>query len=126
MLTDTPLVAFAATTDLDRAHAFYGEVLGLRRVDATPFASVYDAHGTSLRVTRVERVAAAPTPSLAGTSRTSRPPWRRSQPAASPSSGSPASSRTSSACGPHPAGARIAWFRDPDANILSLAQHPPT
>ena len=60
VLTDAPLVAFAATTDLGRAHAFYGEVLGLTHVETTPFATVYDAAGTSLRVTLVDRVAAAP------------------------------------------------------------------
>src|SRR3954452_286494 len=59
VLTVAPVVAFVATTDLDRAHAFYGDVLGLRRVEASPFANAYDAHGTSLRVTRVDRHATA-------------------------------------------------------------------
>jgi catechol 2,3-dioxygenase-like lactoylglutathione lyase family enzyme len=54
------LVAFVATTDLDRSHAFSGEVLGLRRVEASPFANAYDARRTTLRVTRVDRHAAAP------------------------------------------------------------------
>ena len=41
-------------TDLDAAEAFYGGVLGLELVDSTPFAKVFDAHGTQLRVTRVD------------------------------------------------------------------------
>ena len=59
MLTDADLVAFAASTDLDAAEAFYGGVLGLELVDSTPFAKVFDAHGTQLRVTRVDAVAGA-------------------------------------------------------------------
>jgi catechol 2,3-dioxygenase-like lactoylglutathione lyase family enzyme len=59
VLTAAPIVAFVATTDLARSHAFYGEVLGLNHVEATPFANVYEAAGTTLRVTLVDRVAAA-------------------------------------------------------------------
>ena len=60
MLTATPIVAFAATTDLARSHAFYGGVLGLDHVETTAFANVYDAAGTTLRVTLVRHVEAAP------------------------------------------------------------------
>ena len=42
------------TRDHDRAVEFYGETLGLRLVEDTPFALVYDANGTTLRVQRVE------------------------------------------------------------------------
>ena len=46
------LVAFAATTDFAKARAFYEGVLGLRLVeDQQPFALVFDANGTMLRVT---------------------------------------------------------------------------
>ena len=51
MLTDAEIIAFAATTDLERSHAFYSGVLGLRHVESSPYANVYDAHGTILRVT---------------------------------------------------------------------------
>jgi len=54
MLGDKPLVAFVATTKPDLAKAFYGETLGLRMLEDTPFALVYDANGTTLRVQRVE------------------------------------------------------------------------
>src|SRR3954471_14948526 len=60
VLGDAAIVAFVATTDLERAHAFYGNVLGLRCAESSPFANVYDAGGTSLRVTRVDRVVEAP------------------------------------------------------------------
>ena len=59
MLADAELVAFVASADLERSEAFYGGVLGLELVDSTPFAKVFDAHGTQLRVTRVDAVAGA-------------------------------------------------------------------
>ncbi len=46
MLTDAALVAFVATADLKRSHAFYGGVLGLHLVETTAFANVYDAYAS--------------------------------------------------------------------------------
>ena len=54
ILASSKLVAFAATTDPVKARAFYEDLLGLRLVeDAKPFALVFDANGTMLRVTTV-------------------------------------------------------------------------
>jgi catechol 2,3-dioxygenase-like lactoylglutathione lyase family enzyme len=122
VLTGAALVAFAATTDLARSHAFYGAVLGLNHVDTTPFANVYETAGTSLRVTLVDRVTAGPYTVLG---------WTVPDIAAAmedlASRGvaferydgldqDPAGVWTA------PGGARIAWFRDPDGNVLSLTQ----
>ena len=122
ILTDTPLVAFAASTNLDRSHAFYGGMLGLRRVEATPFANVYEAAGAQLRVTAVVRVARADYTVLG---------WRvRDLDAALDAlrargvefkryrgvDQDPAGVWTA------PGGSRIAWFEDPDGNTLSLQQ----
>ncbi len=60
MLGSSELVAFVATTDLDRARAFYGGVLGLAVVEESPFACVFDAQGTRLRVTPVAEIVTAP------------------------------------------------------------------
>ena len=54
------LVAFVSTTDADRARTFYESVLGMRLVSDDDFAVVFDAHGTTLRITKVESLAAAP------------------------------------------------------------------
>ena len=60
MLGSSELVAFVATTDLDLARAFYGGVLGLPLVEDSPFACVFDAHGTQLRVTPVAEILTPP------------------------------------------------------------------
>ena len=60
MLGDADLVAFVATRDLTVAKEFYEQVLGLRAIDESEFAVVYDANGTRLRVARVDQVTIAP------------------------------------------------------------------
>ena len=47
------LVAFVCTTDADRARTFYRSTLSLRLVSDDDFALVFDAHGTTLRITKV-------------------------------------------------------------------------
>ena len=59
-LSKERLVAFAATSDADRARAFYSDVLGLPLVDETPFSLVFDANGTRIRLQFVEQVVAPP------------------------------------------------------------------
>src|SRR5215831_1436769 len=59
-LADQSIIGFVATSDPERARAFYGDTLGLRLVsEELPFALVFDAHGTMLRVTVVKKVNAA-------------------------------------------------------------------
>jgi catechol 2,3-dioxygenase-like lactoylglutathione lyase family enzyme len=117
------LVAFVPATDLVRARAFYEGVLGLTVVEDSAFAVAFDVDGTMLRVTAVEeRVSARYTvlgwavPDIAaaiddltargvaferfeGIEQDERRTWRS------------------------PSGARVAWFQDPDGNVLSLTQH---
>ena len=54
MLGSGDLMAFVPSTDLDRAAAFYGGVLGLEVQQVTPYACVLLAGGTTLRVTKVD------------------------------------------------------------------------
>ena len=56
MLESSLIVAFAAATDLHRARAFYERVLGLTVAEQNDFACVLDANGTMLRVTAVPEV----------------------------------------------------------------------
>ena len=120
MLDAADLIAFAATTDLDRARVFYEQVLGLTVTEQTDLACVFDANGTMLRVTAVPEVARAGYTVLG---------WRVAD--------ITAAARELSARGvtflrfdgmdqdadgvwTSPGGGRIAWFADPDGNTLSL------
>ena len=117
-------MAFVGTGDLDRSHRFYGGVLGLTRTEASSFANAYDANGTELRVTRVDEPARAPYTALG---------WRVDDIDAAVASLAARGVRFRRYGGLQqdetgiwtaPSGGRIAWFEDPEANVLSVQQPP--
>jgi predicted enzyme related to lactoylglutathione lyase len=122
MLDAADLVAFAATTDLDRARVFYEQVLGLPVTEQTDLACVFDANGTMLRVTAVPEVARAGYTVLG---------WRVADITAAVRELSARGVRflrfdgmdqDADGVWTSPGGGRIAWFADPDGNTLSLTQ----
>jgi catechol 2,3-dioxygenase-like lactoylglutathione lyase family enzyme len=125
VLGDAGLVAFVASRDLEVAGRFYGEVLGFRLLETSTFSDAYDANGTQLRVTLVDRVLQAPYTVLGwrvldivATIRALRQAgvaFKRYEGMAQDEDGIWIA----------PGGSRVAWFADPDGNVLSL-QQPPT
>jgi len=124
ILGSSKLVAFAPVTDPVKAKAFYEGVLGLRLVeDQRPFALVFDANGTMLRVTPVGKHQPAPftvlgweVESIEATVKRLTAVGVEFQRYAGLNDNDPLGIWTS------PSGARIAWFHDPDKNVLSLTQ----
>jgi len=124
ILGGSKLVAFAATTDAVKARAFYEDVLGLRLVeDAKPFALVFDANGTMLRVTTVAEHTPVPftvlgwdVESIESTVEQLTAAGVVFQRYPGLNDSDPLGIWTS------PSGARIAWFNDPDGNVLSVTQ----
>src|SRR5437868_1341229 len=55
VLNESTIIAFAATSKPQPARIFYERTLGLRLVADEPFALVFDAHGTVLRVQKVQK-----------------------------------------------------------------------
>jgi catechol 2,3-dioxygenase-like lactoylglutathione lyase family enzyme len=118
------LVAFVATKDSVKARAFYEGVLGLRLVeDEKPFALVFDANGTMLRVTAVQEHNPAPFTVLGWDVKSIEDTVDRLTAAGVEferypgiNEGDPKGIWTA------PGGARIAWFKDPDGNVLSVTQ----
>jgi catechol 2,3-dioxygenase-like lactoylglutathione lyase family enzyme len=115
------LVAFVGTTDLERAHEFYGGVLGLYRIEASDFANAYEVEGTTLRVTRVAEVVPAPYTVL-GFSVTDLSRAMNELPVEFKRY--PGLEQDPEGVWAAPGGSRIAWFDDPDGNTLSLQQPP--
>jgi catechol 2,3-dioxygenase-like lactoylglutathione lyase family enzyme len=123
MLPAAGLMAFVGVRDPNRAKTFYRDTLGLRLVrEELPFALVFDVQGTMLRVTVVPELVPAKHTVLG---------WDVPDIAAAVKSlerGGVSFQRypgvTQDALGiwTSPSGARIAWFHDPDGNILSLTQ----
>ena len=120
MLGSADLVAFVATRDLEAATAFYGPILGLPLVEANGFARVYDANGTQLRVTLVESLAQAPYTVLG---------WRVEDIAQTTAELRAAGvefkrydgmDQDENGVWVAPGGTRVAWFADPDGNVLNV------
>jgi catechol 2,3-dioxygenase-like lactoylglutathione lyase family enzyme len=118
------LVAFVATTDSIRARAFYEGLLGLRLVeDEQPFALVLDANGVMLRVTAVHEHNPAPftvlgwgVASIENTVEQLTSAGVEFQRYPGINDGDPKGIWNA------PSGARVAWFKDPDGNVLSVTQ----
>lgn len=123
-LGESRLVAFVPTTDPAKARAFYESVLGLRLVsDEPPFALVFDANGTMLRVTTVAEHNPAPFTVLGWEVADIESTVRSLAAAGVVFLRYPGLNDTGPlAIWTAPGGARIAWFRDPENNVLSLTQ----
>jgi catechol 2,3-dioxygenase-like lactoylglutathione lyase family enzyme len=123
MLCECPVIAFIPTKDAVRARPFYENVLGLRFVSDDAFAVVMDAKGTMVRIVRVGEFTPAPFTILGFQ-------VENIDQAVAELTGkglvfaryayfeqSPEGIWTA------PNGAKVAWFLDPDGNVLSLSQH---
>jgi len=122
VLDTSDLVAFVATEDLARARDFYHRILGLTLVEDSPYACVFDANGTMLRVTPVEKRVAAPYTVLG---------WRVADISATAArlnergvafTQYPGMDQDDAGVWVSPSGAKVAWFVDTDGNTLSLTQ----
>ena len=122
MLTAGRVTAFVATTRADAARAFYEDTLKLRFVSDDPFAIVFESNGIMLRVTKVQTFTPLPFTVLGwtvddvaaelGELRTRGVAFERF----------PGMGQDNDGIWTAPGGARIAWFKDPDGNLLSIAE----
>jgi catechol 2,3-dioxygenase-like lactoylglutathione lyase family enzyme len=121
MLANADVMCFVASTDAARARAFYEGTLGLRLVADEQYAPVFDANGKMLRVQRVESLTPQPFTWLG---------WRVDDIAATVRDlaarcvvfehyGLPQQDDLGIW---DSGGGRVAWFKDPDGNLLSLTQ----
>jgi catechol 2,3-dioxygenase-like lactoylglutathione lyase family enzyme len=123
-LAEQNLIGFIAASDAEQAKKFYRDTLGLPLVsEELPFALVFDAHGTMLRVAMVKEVVPARYTVLG---------WQAPDIVAAAKSLSEAGVRFERYAGMEqdelgiwrsPSGAQVAWFKDPDGNTLSISQH---
>lgn len=122
MLNKSHLISFVATSNAKATREFYEKILGLTFVSSDQFALVFEANGTMLRIQKVDKVNPHGYTALGwevtdiekevsqlikrgikfaryqGMDQDEHGIWKA------------------------PSGAKIAWFIDPDGNILSLTQ----
>jgi catechol 2,3-dioxygenase-like lactoylglutathione lyase family enzyme len=124
LLNSSKLIGFIATRDAARAKAFYAEKLGLRLISEDPFAVVFDANGNMLRVTPVREMALAGCTVLGWEVADIAASTRELQDAGVVWERFPGLDHDESGVWTAPGGrVKVAWFKDPDGNILSVSQH---
>jgi catechol 2,3-dioxygenase-like lactoylglutathione lyase family enzyme len=116
------IVAFVPTKETEKARAFYEGVLGLRFVKDDGFALVLDANGIMVRIARAQFTPAPFT--ILG--------WQVAD-IGNVAAGLQAKGVQFERFGffeqdalgiwTAPTGDKVAWFKDPDGNILSVSQH---
>ena len=117
-------MAFAATTNQERAKEFYGGVLGLAVVSQDDFALVFDANGVMLRVATVREVVQAQYTVLGWEVTDIVGKVRELEKAGVKFERYSFPGQDEMGIWTVPGGAaRVAWFKDPDGNVLSLSQH---
>ena len=119
------IVGFITIVDVARAKEFYRDTLGLRLVsEEPPFALVFEANGIMLRLGMGKQI-----PSFPGTVLG----WQVPDIAAAVQELGQGGVRFERyAQMPQdelgvwttPTGSKVAWFKDPDGNVLSLSEHP--
>jgi predicted enzyme related to lactoylglutathione lyase len=123
MLANEKLVAFGATTDGKRAAAFYGKVLGLSILSDDEFAIAFDANGVELRIQKVEHHTPQPFTVLGWQVANVAQVLARLAKADVTPERYPWLAQDAAGIWAAPSGARVAWFHDPDGNLLSVAQY---
>lgn len=119
------LIAFVTITDVERAKKFYRDALGLRLVsEQLPFALEFDANGVMLRLAIAKQVTPAPgtvlgwgVPDIAATVKELKQTgvaFERFE----------GMKQDELGIWYPPSGAKVAWFKDPDGNLLSVTEFP--
>ena len=126
MLGSSEVIAFIATKDLNRARTFYEEALGLHLVESNPNALVFETNGRMLRITLVDSLTPA-NHTVVG--------WEVAdiEAMAAEFDGRgivferyPMLEQDDQGICTFPNGDRVAWFKDPDGNTLSISQTAPS
>jgi len=122
MLTNATLKSFVPTVKPDEAKVFYRDMLGLKLLSEDAYALEFDANGTLFRVIIVPELTPRPFTALG---------WNVSDIRSVITS----LNHKGVVCEKYgfmlqddlgiwtsPNGSKVAWFRDPDGNILSLTE----
>jgi catechol 2,3-dioxygenase-like lactoylglutathione lyase family enzyme len=117
------VMTFICTADRERAKAFYRDILGFKLTHEDDFAAVFDLDGTMLRVSTVPDFKPHPHTTLG---------WQVPDivTAAKALNAKGVTFNIYDGFGQDAlgiwsapgSGAKVAWFNDPDGNVLSLAQ----
>lgn len=126
-LSKYSIIGFVSIVDVTRAKDFYQNTLGLRLIsEEPPFALVFEVNGIMLRLAMTKELPPAQGTVLG---------WKVPDITAAVQELIQAGvhferyeylnlKQDELGIWTSPSGAKVAWFKDPDGNILSLSEHP--
>jgi|SRR6266567_6501661 len=121
-MTNSKIICFVATQQPASARTFYETTLGLKFVSDDPFAMVFDADGTMLRVQKVQELHPAKHTVLGWEVPDISARMQELTGKGVQFERYPGLTQDELGAWTTPSGAKVAWFKDPDGNTLSLTQ----
>jgi catechol 2,3-dioxygenase-like lactoylglutathione lyase family enzyme len=122
ILQNDDVMAFAATTQPDKARAFYCDVLGLGFEEDTPFALVLRAANATVRIQKVQSFTPLPFTVMGWKVADIHAVAAQLKDRGVSLERFAGMSQDELGIWSSPGGAKVGWFKDPDGNLLSLTQ----
>jgi catechol 2,3-dioxygenase-like lactoylglutathione lyase family enzyme len=123
MLSQSEVMGFIPTKNAAQARAFYEGKLGLRFISDDDFALVVESGATVIRIAKVEDFTPAPFTILGWRVQNIDDEVRALSARGVPFQRFPGLPQNDLGIWSSPTGAKVAWFKDPDGNILSVSEH---
>lgn len=121
MLSNNRLKAFISTAMPDKAREFYTKKLGLKILSEDSYGIEFDANGTHLRISFVEKLTPQPFTILGWDTNDIVTTVKNLYKKGVTFERYNIIDQDESGIWTTPGGTRVAWFRDPDGNILSVS-----
>jgi len=126
VLTSNNAISFVATRNPSAARSFYEDTLGLRLVADEHFALVFDVNGRMLRVAKTEELTPAVHTVLGWEVEAIEAKVRELGARGVAFLRFEGMPQDALGIWTSPSGSKVAWFKDPDGNNLSVTQFPST
>jgi catechol 2,3-dioxygenase-like lactoylglutathione lyase family enzyme len=123
MLTDMKLIGFLVTIDYDRAREFYEQKLGFEFVSVDQYALVMRTAKNMIRITKIKNFTPARNTVLGWEVENIEDEVRMLTQRGIEFENYPFIQDHELRIWTAPGGDKIAWFKDPDGNVLSLSTH---
>jgi catechol 2,3-dioxygenase-like lactoylglutathione lyase family enzyme len=126
VLEASKAVAFLPSEDLDRSEQFFRDVVGIALVSRSPFAHVFRCGDTTLRVTKVDGLRPQPFTVFGWVVTDIRSTLAQLRARGTDPLRYEGLDQDDAGVWTTPSGELVAWFHDPDRNVLSLTQNGTT
>jgi catechol 2,3-dioxygenase-like lactoylglutathione lyase family enzyme len=123
VLGSANIVAFVPVTNAEKSRAFYEGLLGLRLVKEDSFALIFDADGIMLRAVKMKEVKPSTFTILGWEVKSIEDTVTSLRERGVQFEVFGFFKQDELGIWTAPSGDKVAWFKDPDGNILSLSEH---